>query len=442
MLAGTIRLTRRLAEYPLKRSALGWNRSGFVQSKPGIRIGSQAEPRIANRAVSWLLLSGTIVVALLGSANADEEVTATATPPARAVVSAGELEAAIDRGVAYLVESQRKDGSWGSPAIKGGVAIYAGIGSHHAFCAAVTAMAISALIESGDQSADVIEAIERGEKFLFEKLSAVKRDDPILIYNVWTHAYSIRALVHMDGRLPDDQPRRERIRALIAEQFERLTRYESVEGGWGYYDFTAGTQRPASSSTSFVNAAVLIALHEANKIGVVPPEKIVKRAVDITRKQRMPDGSYLYGYYLHKMPTHPVNLPGGSLGRSQACALALRLWGDDSITDETLEVWLNRLVNRNGWLSFGRKKPIPHESFYAVAGYFFYFGHYYAGLCIEQLPADKQDLYKAHLAAILLGIQEADGSWFDYPFYDYHKPYGTAFAIMTLNSCRAEPKCR
>ena len=45
-----------------------------------------------------------------------------------------------------------------------------------------------------------------------------------------------------------------------------------------------------------------------------------------------------------------------------------------------------------------------------------------------------------HLARIILDLQETDGSWFDYPFYDYHKTYGTAFAVMTLNSCRAEPK--
>ena len=361
-------------------------------------------------------------------------------PPAPEPVAASELEAAIHRGVQYLLEHQHKDGSWGSPAIQGGVAIYAGIGSHHSFSVAVTAMSVSALIESGDTSAAVIAAIERGEQHLFEKLPNVRRDDPVLIYNVWTHAYGIQALVRMDQRLPDDAARRQRIRELIQGQYDKLTKYESAQGGWGYYDFDAGTQRPASSSTSFVNAAVLVAMHEADGIGAPPPDKILQRALKMTKAQRLPDGSYLYGYYLHKMPTHPINRPGGSLGRSQACALALRFWGDKEITDESLETWLDRLVTRNGWLSHGRKKPVPHESFFAVAGYFFYFGHYYAGLCIEQLPAEKQAFYKHHLARIILDLQETDGSWFDYPFYDYHKTYGTAFAVMTLNSCRAEPK--
>ncbi len=360
-------------------------------------------------------------------------------PPPAEPVPAADLERALQRGVEYLVQHQNRDGSWGSPALQGGIPIFAGIGSHHSFGVAVTAMSVSALIESGDKSEAVVKAIERGEAHLIQQLPRVRRDDPMLIYNVWTHAYGIQALVRMHHRLPESAERRQQIRALIQGQYDKLTKYESAQGGWGYYDFDGGTQRPASSSTSFVNAAVLIAMHEAKEIGSPPPEKILKRALEMTKAQRLPDGSYLYGYYLHEMPTHAINNPGGSLGRSQACALALRVWGDKRETDELLEQWLDRLITRNGWLSLGRKKPIPHESFFAVAGYFFYFGHYYAGLCVDQLPTAKQDFYKQHLTHILLDLQEADGSWFDYPFYSYHKPYGTAFAIMTLNSCRAEP---
>src|SRR4029450_5861423 len=96
--------------------------------------------------------------------------------------------------------------------------------------------------------------------------------------NVWTHGYGIQALVRMHERLPDDEPRRKRIREFIQGQYEKLTKYESAEGGWGYYDFDAGTQRPSSSSTSFVNAALLVAFHEASRIVVAPPATILQRA--------------------------------------------------------------------------------------------------------------------------------------------------------------------
>ena len=39
------------------------------------------------------------------------------------------------------------------------------------------------------------------------------------------------------------------------------------------------------------------------------------------------------------------------------------------------------------------------------------------------------------LATLMLDRQEKDGSWWDYPLYDYHQPYGTAFALMSLHRC-------
>ena len=103
-----------------------------------------------------------------------------------------------------------------------------------------------------------------------------------------------------------------------------------------------------------------------------------------------------------------------------------------------MKTWLHRLVSRNGWLSIGRKRPVPHEAWFQVAGYFYYYGHYYAALCIEQLPAEERAPFQAGIARVVLDNQDGDGSWWDFPFYDYHQPYGTAFALMTLGRCRSE----
>ena len=347
------------------------------------------------------------------------------------------LESSIRRGIAFLLKDQNKDGSWGSAERTKALNIYAPVpGAHHAFRAAVTALCVDALIEVDDGSDAVRKAIERGEESLLEQLPKVRRAEPTAIYNVWTHGYGVQALAQMYRRLPKDEKRREKIEAMIREQYDLLGRYESVEGGWGYYDFGAQTQRPDSSSTSFVNAAVLVAFHDAKAIGVPPSEKITRRAIESLRFQRKPDFTYLYGTYLRNVPTMGINRPGGSLGRSQACNLALRLWGDKAITDEVLKSWLDRLVTRQGWLDMGRKRPIPHESHFQVAGYFYYFGHYYAALCVEQLPAADRPFYRDHLGHILLDRQEADGSWWDYPLYNYHQQWGTAFALMSLKRCR------
>ena len=116
--------------------------------------------------------------------------------------------------------------------------------------------------------------------------------------------------------------------------------------------------------------------------------------------------------------------------------MALRLWGDSRITDGVLKTWLDRLSARNEWLGMGRKRPIPHESWFQVAGYFYYYGHYYAARCIDALPPEKRAPFQAQLATILLRLQEKDGSWWDYPLYNYHQQYGTALVLMSLQRCR------
>ena len=194
----------------------------------------------------------------------------------------------------------------------------------------------------------------------------------------------------------------------------------------------AHTKKPSGSSISFVTAAVLVAFHDAEQAGVEVPQRLVDRATASIRRQRNPDFSYVYGEYLKYQPRRLVNRPSGSLGRSQACNLALRLWGDRLVTDEVFKTWLDRLFARNGWLDMGRKRPIPHESWCQVAGYFFYFGHYYAALCIEPLPEDQRAPFREQLARLLLNIQDKDGSWWDFPLFDYHQAYGTAFALMSL----------
>lgn len=382
-------------------------------------------------------------LALAAAVAADEVPTpAAAGPKAAAVdpVASEELEAAIGRGVAFLLRTQRADGSWGSAdSTRGGIDIYAPVpGAHHAFRAGCTALCVSALVESGDATESVAAALDRAEAWLLEHLPTLRRATPDTLYNVWGHAYGIEALALLRRRHAGDAPRRERLLECIRGQVDRLGRYESVNGGWGYYDFEVGSRKPAASPTTFTSATVLLALADARDAGVDVPQRLFDRAREAIRRQTRPDRSYLYGEYLKYRPAHPVNRPAGSLGRSQACNAALRRLGDAEVTDEVLVTWLDRLFARNGWLDLGRKKPIPHESWFAVAGYFFFYGHFYAGECIRALPAAERPRFQHALARLLLPLQEPNGCWWDFPFYDYHEPYGTAFAVRALVRCRVD----
>ena len=348
------------------------------------------------------------------------------------------IEEAICRGVDFLVARQNKNGSWGSAHRTKSLNIFAPVpGAHHAFRTGVTSLCLSALIESGDSREETLKAIERGEAWMFEYAPKLRRADETALYNNWGHAYALSAFADMYDRLPDDEPRREKIRKCMLQQIDLLRRYQFLDGGWGYYDFDAHTQRPAGNSNCFVTATALVGMHDAKEAaGVEIPKDVLRKGMISIRRQRKPDFCYAYSENHVMRPMYSINRPAGSVGRSQACNLAMYLWDDEETTLPIMKTWLDRLYARNLWLDIGRKRPVPHESWAKVAGYFFYYGHYYAARCIDQLDPDERRHFQDHLAAILLKLQEKDGSWWDYPLYDYHQQYGTAMAVMSLVRCR------
>ncbi|MGI9240519.1 MAG: prenyltransferase/squalene oxidase repeat-containing protein, partial [Verrucomicrobiales bacterium] len=109
-----------------------------------------------------LALGGTLALALPASAERKWEET-TPVP-----VTPENIDSAIRRGADFLLVDQNKNGSWGSATRTKDLNIYAPIpGSHQAFQAACTAMAIEALWESGLAKDDpkVQESIDRAEKY-------------------------------------------------------------------------------------------------------------------------------------------------------------------------------------------------------------------------------------------------------------------------------------
>jgi hypothetical protein len=121
----------------------------------------------------------------------------------------------------------------------------------------------------------------------------------------------------------------------------------------------------------------------------------------------------------------------GSLGRSQVCNLALWL-SREGVTTADLRTGLDHLFRHHHFIEMGRGRPYPHESWYQTAGYYFFFGHYYAVLVACELPRGEGNGYLGGLASVMCRLQDPDGSWWDFPLYGYHKAYGTAFAVLTL----------
>ncbi len=340
-----------------------------------------------------------------------------------------------DRAVAEMLRIQQPNGAWGSAKRTKGLNIAAPVpGAHYAFSCATTGLVVEGLIAVGGDSPEVNAALDRAEEYLLFRLNTLRRGRDITLYNVWGHSYGLKALVGLYQRAEGDADRQAKIKKEIEHQVDLLRRMESINQGWGYYEFDGTSQRPMAKPTSFTTATALIALKSAQSIGVKIPDRLVTTALQSVERMRVPDGSYVYSLPHTMVPRISINRPGGSLARTPACNSALAIWqGKDTIIGEQEVVdWMDRFITREGWLALALKKPIPHESFFKNSGYFYYYGIYYASLATEMLPDERKDFFRAHMLAILLKRQEKDGTFWDYPLYDYHKPYGTGYVLASL----------
>ena len=333
------------------------------------------------------------------------------------------IDGAVREGVAFLLRTQNENGSWGTGRGSSGFDVMAAVpGSHDAFRVGATALCVLALLEAGETGAAL-----RGADYL-AAYDGTRRANRAEIYNVWAHTYALQALARVGMRADSakylDGARR---------HLRHLERYETFAGGWNYYDFVYGTRTPSMEPTSFGTAAALVALHAAKEAGLSVPGGLLKRALARLHEMRKPDGSFLYGSDTRYAPMHLANRGKGSLGRTQSCHYALWLWDQEGVGEPEAREGLDRFFRDHKFMDIGRKRQYPHEAWYFTSGYYYYFGHYYAALLNERLEDAE---YRAQLPAHLLPYQEADGSWWDYRMWDYHKPYGTAFAVMALLRCR------
>ncbi len=354
-------------------------------------------------------------------------------------VTPDEIAQSITRGVDFLITDQNENGSWGSATRTKDINIYAPLpGAHHAYRAGASGLALSGILDSNDQRPETINAIAEAAAWSVENLPKLRRADQTTTYNIWGHAYGLRSLVRLH-EVETDPEKKALYKTLAQEQIDLVNGYEDINGGWGYLDvfddFTS--KKPTGITTSFSSATVLLAMHEGReKLGLSLNEKIVGTALDSIKRQQFPDKSYAYSHYHIKRPRSPINRPAGSLARSQACNAALRALGREGITDEVIIEWADRFLAREGWLSIARKRPMPHDMHFQISGYFYYYGIYYFTESVRLLPPEKQKPYAEKLAALILSKQEKDGSWWDYPLYDYHQPYGTGYCLMALAWCR------
>ncbi|MBI5364165.1 MAG: hypothetical protein HZA53_13375 [Planctomycetes bacterium] len=339
----------------------------------------------------------------------------------------------VQRSVKFLLDKQNPDGSWGTSTVESLHELSYSNASFYAWKVAGGAIATMALMKV-DETPERKIALERAMQYLVST-DRPKRGSDWDIDNNWAALYVFICLVEAanDARFqsPDWQ---KRIRERGVEYFQHLAANQEPKGGWGYYEGPVIGRHP-SWSTSFATACVIPALVEAKSMGWPIDEKVVKGAVDYVRACALPNGAFQYDLRTI-IPTvvtgENIDNVKGSLGRIQTCNWALRKAGVANVTDDVARKGLERFFEHHMFLDAARWKPVPHESYYANAGYFYFFGHYHAAQLINTLPVAERDAWHAKLRPQLVKTQMKDGSQADFPGSFYSWTYGTGFAVLAL----------
>ncbi|MEE8104501.1 MAG: hypothetical protein V3T86_03095 [Planctomycetota bacterium] len=357
-------------------------------------------------------------------------------PPAAKV----SVEEAIRTGVEFLVTTQNKNGSFGKRTVGRNYELWCHVpGGHMAFQAATTGLCYMGL-NGVDHQPEASKKAQAKTLAWLVKNARVKRAFARQFYNVWAFGYGLRALAQaLRNKSPGADP--DEIRATMRSIIEACEIYQSPDGGWGYLDFRVPAYKP-SWSTPFTTATIMVALKDAEEVGLAVNPKMLQKGVRLLHRMRTPDGNYAYSIDWKWRPKGMINRPQGSCMRNPGCNLALRLHDDGpeagGLTDGDLRLGFEQFVKYHRFAAAGLRRPVPHESWYRVSGYFYLYGHHYAALSLEHMPVPDQKLFWPEVVKGTLRTRQLDGSYWDYPTYGYHKYYGTGYALMILGRCPKE----
>jgi len=355
------------------------------------------------------------------------------TAPVPATLTADEAKNVLVRALTFITSTQHADGSWGTPGCENLAELGFSVESYYAWQVAAHALAVMALAEA-EETPERRAALEKGIEWLCTTRMPKRGSDWDVDYS-WPGLYGFVACV----RLADDPrfqgaPWKEAI-ARRGKDFWRILEHNQVpEGGWAYYDDPPFTARP-KWATSFCTGLVLPAVGRAEDLGWVTDLAIKKRALEYVRRCALPGGAYEYDLnpVARISGGEHINRIKGSLGRIQVCNWGRAASGDPRVTPDRIREGLEDFFEHHKFLDAARMRPIPHEAYYANAGYFYFFGHYYAAQVINLLPPEEREAWHARLRPHLAKTIRADGSTSDFLSTSYMILASTSFLSMALD---------
>ena len=324
--------------------------------------------------------------------------------PASAVeIDADQVNKAIERGVAYLKREQNSSGGW---------AEYVG------YQGGTNAMATLALLSSGVPVDDPV--IQKALKSIRQvKIGEVSK----------TYIVALQTMVLCAAEPEKDQ-------VLIRKNVDWLEKTQlkgEVQGGSWSYPGTDGD----NSNSQFA----LLALHEAERVGIKVSDQTWKKAYDYWRRRGVQNQDGSWGYQPHQPGTGSMTcagiaaliitagkVTGGDAkieaGEEQCCGRG----GDDEALQRGLD-WLGEHINANFNPAGGELRDVWH--------YYYLYGLERAGrLSSRRFFGKDFDWYREGAEVLLPKQDPLSGFWRGPRGPETNAVLGTSYALLFLSKGR------
>jgi len=316
------------------------------------------------------------------------------------------IMAAIDLGLKYLVDTQRRDGSWLN---QGGYGMYP---------SAMTALSGLALMAGGStpETGPYARNVSKAMNYLL-RVAETHKDGLIAgpgseYRSMHGHGFSMLFLAQCYGMELHDKTE-EKLRkvlirgvALIARsQSKKTSRFGRPCGGW-YYMPTS------NSDEGSVTVTQLQALRACRNVGIKVPKETIDKAVEYLKHCQQKDGGICYSFNSRGSSRPPIS------AAAIACFYAAGVYdrgtggkGSEAEMVEKLIKYCDKTLRVDGH-----------------SGHWFY-AHFYMAQVKYQQGKTAWKAYYPQICRRLLNAQNPDGSW---QGDGVGTTYGTAIATMIL----------
>lgn len=301
-----------------------------------------------------------------------------------------ETESAIVNGLEWLAKQQNNDGSFGSGAYRGNVAITS--------LGGLAFMASGSTPGRGPYGTHVDKALKYVLEMTSDSSGLVAVTSGGFNVPMYSHGFGTLFLAEAYGMTRSAETR-EKIREKLEKAVRLIIDTQNGEGGWRYQPVKADAD--ISVSICQINA-----LRAARNAGIFVPKETVAACIRYVQQAQNPDGGFKY------------MLSGGASAFPRSAAGVVALYSAAVYDAKEVDAGISYLKNHSNEIKMaGRVQNYLYGHYYAVQAMWIRGGADW----LQWYPSIRDELLRRQLSS---------GSWND----NFGAEYGTAMALLILQT--------